>query len=96
MTVKTQSNETLSFDTFMAYIDWYQMHPEKRYLHSPITIWRPDFEPLSAASFMPIKRIVCRCVQTQTHMEFNERPFNNGQAVVIIPVCGFDQEVLTL
>ena len=69
--------------SLLACIGWYKPHLEKNYLHSPVTLWYPDLEPISAASFMPINRIACRRTQSQTYMEFTERPYNNGQAVII-------------
>lgn len=67
-----------------------KQHPEKNFLPSPVTLWYPDLEPIGAASFMPVNRIACRCAQSQSYMTFTDRPYNNGQAVVIIPTDKVD------
>lgn len=77
--LQNQNKEKVSVQTLLAYIGWYK---------PPITLWYPELEPTSAASFMPINRIACRCAQAQIHVEFTERPYNNGQTVFIIPISG--------
>ena len=69
-----------------AYVKWFQYHPEKEYFHFPVTIWSTEVECLNAASFIPICRVTCRCAHIRTHMEFNERPYNNGQVMITIPI----------
>lgn len=92
VTFKNEKDEPVSYETLLAFIDWYKIHPEKNYYLPPTTIWYPEFEPLSAASFMPIKRIACRCMQTIDHVNFVDRPYNNGEVVVIIPISVFETE----
>ena len=89
MLEKTDKDK-VSVQALLAYIEWYKQHPEKKCFHPPTTLWYPDFEPTSDASFMPINRITCRCAQSQTYMTFSERPYNNGQAIVIIPIDKVD------
>ena len=68
-----------------------QMESQRSFpLHRPVTIWYPELEPISAASFMPITRVACRCAQARTYYEFIERPYNSGQIVVIIPIGGYN------
>ena len=86
ITLESHNGDKISIQSHLAYIQWYKPHPERDFLHSPVTIWYPESEPVSAASFIPINRIACRCAQLQTHMEFVERPYNSGQAVIIIPI----------
>ena len=73
-------------DALVAYVQWYEHHPEKNHFHQPVTVWRPEFEPLAASSFMPIRRVLCRCAEVQTRMDFTERPHNSGQIVITIPL----------
>ena len=86
ITLEKQNKDKLSVQTLLAYIKWYKPHPEMNYLPSPVTLWYHECEPISASSFMPINRIACRCAQSQSYMEFPERPHNNGLAVTIIPI----------
>ena len=86
ITLEKQNKDTLSVETLLAYIGWYKPHPEMNYLPSPVTLWYPECEPISASSFMPINRIACRCAQSESYMEFAGRPHNNGSAVTIIPI----------
>lgn len=72
--------------TYLTFVQWYKVHPEKNYLYTPNTIWYPDYEPLSEASFMPISRITCRCMQGEHMMLFPERLFNNAKVIVINPI----------
>ena len=91
VTLEKQNKETVTLHTFLAYIGWYKPHPEAKFLHSPISLynlWYPEIEPLSAASFMPINRVACQCAQVQAYMKFPERPYNNGEVVIIIPISG--------
>ena len=71
---------------YLGYITWYKRHPEKAYFPSPVTLWDLDNVPLSVASFMPISRIICRCMQGKLNMSFPDRPYNNGKVVVINPI----------
>lgn len=86
-----QNNEMKTYCSLLAFVGWYKIHPEKNYILSPITIWSPEYEPTGSASFIPISRIAYRCAQVQTHMEFKERSYNNGQIVVIIPINKFSE-----
>jgi len=86
ITLEKPNKDKVFAQSLLACIGWYKPHPAKNYLHSSVTLWYPDLEPISAASFMPINRIACRCAQSQTYMEFTKRPYNSGQAVVIIPI----------
>lgn len=65
-----QSDKDILAHSFLAYVSWYKEHEEQYHLHSPIIIWSVDVKPLSFASFMPISRILCRCVQEQTKVAF--------------------------
>ena len=86
-TIKLEnSGKIFSNQSILASVGWYKCHPEQYQLLSPLTIWSPDYEPLNLASFLPINRILCRCAHIQKFMEFADRPYNNGQAVVIIPI----------
>ena len=80
-----QGDKDVQVHSYLAYVRWYKEHEEQHYLHSPITIWSVDVEPLSFTSFMPISRILCRCAQVQIQMTFSERPCNSGQVIIIIP-----------
>ena len=86
LTVQYRDGLTTDIQVLLAYVDWYLHHPEKNYYHTPISVWYNECEPLSLASFMPIGRVKCRCAQYQGKLEFPERPFNNGNAVVCIPI----------
>ena len=77
-------------NVLLAYIGWYKTHPEANYLHSLVSVWYPEIESLSAVSFMPVNRVACRCVQVQTHMGFPERPYNNGEGVIVIPISAIN------
>ena len=50
----------------MAYVSWFQKHPDRHKRQSGTTeIWCKDiFEPLGAASFLPVQRIQCKFVGT--------------------------------
>jgi hypothetical protein len=39
---------------------------------------------------MLIDRVACRCAQVQTYIEFPERPYNNGEVVIIIPISAIN------
>ena len=82
----TKNGQTTRHYSLLAFIRWNKIHPEKNYLLSPVTFWSPAYEPVSCASFLPMCRIAARCAQVQTYMQFSERPHNNGQAVITIPV----------
>lgn len=82
----TKNGQTKRHYSLLAFTRWYKVHPEKNYLLSPITLWSPEFEPVNCTSFLPISRIMCRCAQLQTYMQFPERSYNSGQTVIIIPV----------
>jgi hypothetical protein len=69
--------------TIQSLLAWYKSHPERHYIPDPVTLWYPDFEPLSAASFMPICRIVNRCAQVKEHMNFPQRPHNSGEVTAL-------------
>lgn len=84
--IKKQNGDTESFQSLFAYVEWYKPHPEKAYIPSPVSIWYPEFEPLSAASFIPLPRIACRCAQADVYMEFADRPHNSGQVIIIVPL----------
>ena len=84
VTLEKQSKEMVTLHTFLAYIGWYKPHPEAKFLHSPISLWYPEIEPLSTASFVPINRVACQCAQVQAYMRFPDRPYNNGEVVIII------------
>lgn len=73
-------------ESLLAYVEWYKPHPEKNYIATPVTLWWPDYEPVCAASFIPICRIASRCAQAQVYMDFAQRPHNSGQTVIIIPL----------
>ena len=61
--------------------------PEKHHFLHPNTLWSPEKAPLSEASFMPISRIACRCMQGDIpDMNFPDRPHNNRKAVIINPI----------
>ena len=83
---KDEEDSEIIIQPTVALVQWYKIHPEKDYLLSPITLWSTDFEPLCAASFVPVNRIAARCAQTQLHFDFKDRPHNSGQTVVIIPI----------
>ena len=86
-TIKLENQgKILSIKTFLAFVGWYKSHPERNHFLSPLTLWSSDYEPLNLASFMPINRILCRCANIHTRMEFKDRPYNNGEAVIIIPI----------
>ena len=68
ITLEKENGDEMSVQSFPAFIEWYKPHPEINYLFLPITLWSPEFEPLSAASFMPVNRIACRCAQVQRHI----------------------------
>ena len=78
--------ESPSVQMYLAYVTWYMPHPEKNYIVYPNTLWSPDTTPESEASFRPISRIVCRCMQGELPMTFQERPYNNGTVIVINPI----------
>jgi len=84
ITIK-KNDKDVCVQSLLAYVSWYKEHEEQNYLHFPVTIWSPLFEPLSFASFIPISRILCRCAQIETNMNFIERPYNNGKVVIVIP-----------
>ena len=50
----------------MAYVSWFQKHPDRHKRQGRTTeIWCKDiFEPLGAASFLPVQRIQCKFVGT--------------------------------
>ena len=81
-----KNSESLHITFLLAFVQWYQQHPEKNYLLSPVTLWFPDFVPICSASFLPVRRIACRCMQVETFMHFPERPYNSGKTVVITPI----------
>ena len=81
-TIKLENQGNISFELFLDSVGWYKNLPKNHLF--PLTIWSPDYKPLNLASFMPINRILCRYAHIQIHMEFNDRPYINGQAVVII------------
>lgn len=86
VTIEKDSGEKESFQSLLAYVGWYKSHPEKNFIPSPVTLWWPEYEPLCAASFIPICRIASRCAQAKVYMEFTARPYNSGQTIVIIPL----------
>ena len=95
LTIERDNKEMVSIQSYLAFVEWYKPHPEREYLQRPVSLWYPDLEPLSIASFMPINRIACRCAQSQAQFEFIERPHNNGQVVIIIPICSTNSLIMT-
>ena len=83
ITMEAQNGQKHSVQSYLAYVEWYKTHPERRHFLPPVT---SEFEDLSAATFIPICRIACRTAQASVHMDFTERPHNSGQAAVIIPI----------
>ena len=86
-----KQNVILDYNTsvtmYLANVHWYATHPEKYYFLSPNTLWYPDYVPLSEASFMPISRMACRCMQGEIlEMTFPDRPYNNGKVIIINPI----------
>lgn len=87
MIENTSDHRARSITSFLlAFVGWYKQHPGKHFLLSPVTIWYPDFEPMNEASFIPVCRIAGRCMQTETQMNFPERPYNSGNTVIITPI----------
>lgn len=82
----THNGEKLLMTSYLAFVKWYKKHPEKNYFHPPNTIWYPDYAPPSQASFMPISRIACRCMQDEFELSIPDRPHNNGKVVVVNPI----------
>lgn len=80
-----KDEKDICVQSLLAHVSWYKEHEEQNYYHFPITIWSHYVEPLSFGSFIPISRILCRCAQIETNMNFIERPHNNGQVVIVIP-----------
>ena len=71
---------------YLGFVTWYKRHPEKAHFLSPVTLWDLENVPLSAASFIPTSRIICRCMQGKLNMSFPDRPYNNGKVVIINPI----------
>ena len=86
ITIQMGSGEKITIQSLLACVRWYKRHPERLYIPLPVTLWYPEFEPLCAASFMPICRIANRCAQVEKHMDFPQRSYNNGKVIVIIPL----------
>lgn len=87
-----KQNVILDYNTsvtmYIANVQWYTTHPEKYYFLSPNTLWYPDYVPPSEASFMPISRMACRCMQGEIpKMNFPDRQYNNGKVIIINPVA---------
>ena len=84
--VLKKGEDEILIQPMLAFVSWYKMHPEINYFLTPVSLWSTDFEPMNTASFIPVNRIAARCAQAQIHFECIERPYNNGQAIVIIPI----------
>lgn len=80
------NGEKVNRTMHLAYVNWYKKHPEKTHFRSPVTVWYPDHVPLSQASFMPISRIACRCMQSEFELSLSDKPHHNGKVVVINPI----------
>ncbi|XP_078703166.1 uncharacterized protein LOC144928530 isoform X3 [Branchiostoma floridae x Branchiostoma belcheri] len=51
----------------LAEIKWFKVHGDRYHYGRKdlCSVWEPSFEPFSHASFMPLKRIVCRCAYSK-------------------------------
>lgn len=89
LTLQGPDKENVSIQVHLAHIEWYKYHPEINFLHSPVSIWNPEFEPIGVAS-LPISRIASRCAQTITSISFTERPYNNGKVTITVSIDSID------
>ena len=62
----------------LARVKWFEEHPRRDYFHKSIVVCSTTFSQLSCATFIPVSRIMGRCVVTQTHFLFDY-----GEAIAI-------------
>ena len=84
--VLKRSSEETPMSFLLTFTEWYKQHPEKNYLLSPVTLWSPDFVRISEASFLPICRIVGRCMQLKISMKFSRETIQQWRYYCYSPI----------
>ena len=67
----------------LAYIHWYQDHPKKFMLNNGIVISATIAEQVTAASYMPVSRIISRCAVVSSTFQFD---YGTDRVYVAIPL----------
>ena len=67
----------------LAHVKWYQDHPQKFVLGNGIVLSATVTEHMSSASFIPVSRIVSRCVMLHTTLQFS---YGEDKVCIAIPV----------
>jgi len=63
----------------IAHISWYKKHPNKDFYGEPVTLWEPNVEACSCATYMPLQRIKSLCVVTRRGVKI----FNTVENVLL-------------
>ena len=78
-----QSYEYKKEDHLLAYVNWYQDHPQKFYMSNGIVLSATVSEHQTCSSFMPVSRIISRCAILSTELHFD---YGEDKVCIAIPL----------
>lgn len=68
----------------IARLDWLKRHPNQHHFGQDTTVWGTDYELATSASFMPVQRVMTRCVITRDQVQFKRG--HREQVSVVVPL----------
>ena len=74
----------------LAHVKWYQDHPQKFVLGNEIVLSATITEHMSSTSFIPVSRIVSRCVVFHTTLQLSYGEDNVCNAIPIKDIISYD------
>lgn len=78
-----QNDKVQKVKHLLAYVKWYQNHPDKFNLGNGIVLSATVSEIPTCSAFMPVSRILSRCAIQSTELEFN---YGEDSICVAIPL----------
>ena len=83
----TESGENRSIFIYLVALNWLQPHPEKKWFHSRVEVWRKYTPCFAPETFVPVVNIICRCAYLVEQVKFNR--ILEEEVTIVVPVYNF-------